>query len=155
VARWTKATLDPGDPMERIRNKIFSVDEANALIPFLEEALDSLSATGREIASLRNEVQVLSAIEGSGATSRNQDVRHLREKEAQSARLLDQFREALLHVASRGCILRDLDLGLIDFYTMSRDRVVCLCWRRGEARVMHWHPVDEGFSGRRPLAELP
>jgi len=105
--------------------------------------------------SLKGEIQVLSAIEGSGATSKNLDVRLLREKEARSAQMLDQFREALLQVASHGCILRDLDLGLIDFYTMSRDRVVCLCWRRGEARVTHWHPIDEGFSGRRPLAELP
>jgi len=141
--------------MERIRNKIFSVDEANALIPFLEQALDSLSAIGREIMSLKGEIQVLSAIEDSGATSKNADVRFLREKEARSAALLDEFRDTLVRVASHGCVLRDLDLGLIDFYTMSRDRVVCLCWRRGETRVMHWHPVDEGFSGRRPLAELP
>jgi hypothetical protein len=150
----TEAILGWGSSMERIRNKIFSVDEANELIPFLEQALDSISAIGREIMSLKGEIQVLSAIEGSGATSKNLDVRLLREKEARSAQMLDQFRDALLQVASHGCILRDLDLGLIDFYTMSRDRVVCLCWRRGEARVTHWHPIDEGFSGRRPLAEL-
>jgi len=154
-ARRTEAILGWGNPMERIRNKIFSVDEANELIPFLEQALDSIAAIGREIMSLKGEIQVLSAIEGSGATSKNLDVRLLREKEARCAQMLDQFRDALLQVASHGCILRDLDLGLIDFYTMSRDRVVCLCWRRGETRVSHWHSIDEGFSGRRPLAELP
>jgi len=141
--------------MERIRNRIFSVEEANRLIPYLEQALGSLSASAREIAALQKEVQVLTAIESSGATSRNHDVRELREKEARCATLLEEFRAALHQIASRGCILRDLELGLVDFYTMARDKVVCLCWRRGEPRIAHWHTTDEGFSGRRPLSELP
>ncbi len=140
--------------MERIRNKIFSVEEANLLIPYLEEALGNLTARAREIGALQAEIQVLGAIESSGATSRNEDIRDLREKEARCARMLEEFRAAIHEVASRGCILRDLDLGLVDFYTMARDRIVCLCWRAGEAAVTHWHATDEGFSGRRPLSEL-
>ena len=141
--------------MERIRNKIFSVEEANRLIPYLEQALDTLAQSGREVAALQREVSVLAAIESSGATSKNLDVRDLREKEARCARMLEEFRGALHDLASRGCILRDLDLGLVDFYTMARDRIVCLCWRAGERSVEHWHATDEGFSGRRPLSELP
>jgi len=141
--------------MERIRNRIFSVEEANRLIPYLEQALGSLSASARDIAALQREVQVLTAIESTGATSKSHDVRELREKEQRCARMLEEFRASLHEIASRGCILRDLDLGLVDFYTMARDRVVCLCWRLGEPRITHWHTTDEGFSGRRPLSELP
>jgi hypothetical protein len=141
--------------MERIRNKIFSVEEANRLIPYLERALQTLSASARDIGALQNELLVLNAIESSGATSKSHDVRDLREKEARCARMLEEFRAALHEVASQGCILRDLDLGLVDFYTMAREKVVCLCWRAGETRVTHWHTTDEGFSGRRPLSELP
>lgn len=141
--------------MERIRNKIFSVEEANGLIPYLQDAVAKLCAGARDIGALQREIQVLHAIESSGATSRNLDIRDLREKEARCARMLEEFRAALHEVASRGCILRDLDLGLVDFYTMARDKVVCLCWRSGEARITHWHTMDEGFSGRRPLSELP
>jgi hypothetical protein len=141
--------------MERIRNKIFSVEEANLLIPYLEKAIGSLAPMARDIAVLHGELQVLAAIESSGATSKNLDVRVLREKEARCACLVEELRAALQEVASRGCILRDLDLGLVDFYTMARDRIVCLCWRLGEPRVLYWHSTDEGFSGRRPLAELP
>jgi hypothetical protein len=141
--------------MERIRNKIFSVEEANGMLPFLTQAMGSLNAKAREIATLQKEIQVLGAIESSGATSRNMDVRALREGEARCARMVEEFRLALQDFGSRGCILRDLDLGLVDFYTMARDRVVCLCWRLGEPNITHWHSTDEGFSGRRPLAELP
>jgi hypothetical protein len=140
--------------MERIRNRIFSVEEANRLIPYLEQALGTLAASARDIAALQREVQVLGAIESTGATSKNHDVKELREKEARCARLLEEFRTSLHELASRGCILRDLDLGLVDFYTMARDKVVCLCWRLGEPTIAHWHTTDEGFSGRRPLSEL-
>src|SRR5262245_44261042 len=140
--------------MEGMRNKIFSVEEANRLIPYLEETLDRLTALSREVMQLKRELEVLSVIESSGASGRNPDVRNLHERQHAYTALIGRFRTELEAVASRGCIIRDLDLGLIDFYTMARDQVVCLCWRRGEARVEHWHPVDEGFSGRRPLEDL-
>jgi hypothetical protein len=140
--------------MERIRNKIFSVDEANRLLPALEATLESLSEIARNATALRREIEVLGAIATSGASEESADVRALREKERAQAALLARFRAGLATIANEGCILRDLDLGLVDFYTMSHGRVVCLCWRRGEAAIEHWHPLDEGFSGRRPLSEL-
>ena len=140
--------------MERMRNKIFSLEEANRLIPYLEETLTSLSALGQEVTGLRREIEVLNAIADSGVTSGNPDVRALRAKERSYAETLERFRVSLTEVSRHGCIIRDLELGLVDFYTMSQDRIVCLCWRRGEARIAHWHPIDEGFSGRRPLEDL-
>ena len=140
--------------MERIRNKIFSLEEANQLIPELEQALDELTSLGKEITSLRREMEVLSAIESSGADSKSTDVRELRNKEHRYSAHVDQFRRVLGEITAHGCIIRDLELGLVDFYTMARGQVVCLCWRRGEPRIEHWHPIDEGFSGRRPLEEL-
>lgn len=140
--------------MERIRNKIFSVEEANSLIPYLERTLDSLIARGREVTRLRMEIEVLSAIKDAGATEKNSDVRALRDQEHAYAALLEQFRHSLTEVSDHGCMIRDLELGLVDFYTMSKGRVVCLCWRRGEQRIEYWHTTDEGFSGRRPIEEL-
>ena len=140
--------------MERIRNKIFSVEEANELIPYLEHSLSELSTLGREITGFRREIEVLAAIESAGASEANPDVRALREKEQAYAARLERFRVSLTEVSRHGCVIRDLELGLVDFYTMSRGQVVCLCWRRGETRIEHWHPIDEGFSGRRPLEDL-
>jgi len=140
--------------MERIRNKIFSVEEANELIPFLERTLTDLVSLGRDITECRREIEVLSAIESTGASPANEDVRALREREKSYASSLERFRDSLTEISRHGCVLRDLELGLVDFYTMARGQVVCLCWRRGEPRIGHWHPIDEGFSGRRPLEDL-
>lgn len=55
-----------------------------------------------------------------------------------------------------GCILRDVDAGLVDFPARARGgRTVFLCWRLGEPAIAFWHGTGEGFAGRKPLAELP
>ena len=130
------------------------MEEANRLIPALEESLDTLTGIAREATALRREIEVLGAIAGSGASEDSPDVRLLREKERLQKASLEGFRSELAAIARHGCLLRDLELGLVDFYTMAQGRVVYLCWRRGEPRIEHWHPLDEGFSGRRPLSEL-
>jgi hypothetical protein len=140
--------------MERIRSRIFTVEEANDLVPYLEEAMARLASLGREVATLKREIDILRAIAGSGASAENPDLRSLGDKESAYEGMVERFRGALAEVSRHGCIIRDLELGLVDFYTMRLDQIVCLCWRRGETHIAHWHPVDEGFSGRRPLEEL-
>jgi len=46
-------------------------------------------------------------------------------------------------------VIKDLDVGLIDFPTLFRGKEVYLCWRMGESGIRHWHGVDEGFAGRK------
>jgi hypothetical protein len=50
-----------------------------------------------------------------------------------------------------GCVLKDMDQGLVDFLTRRDGREVYLCWRYGEERVAYWHELQAGFAGRRPL----
>jgi hypothetical protein len=140
--------------VDQIGTKIFSVEEANRLIPWLEESLEALAVTARAVSALRRELTVLSAIAVTGATSQSEDMRELADKAGREKELLARFREQLGGLVASGCILRDLEIGLVDFYSLARDRIICLCWRRGEAEIGHWHPVDQGFAGRRPLSEL-
>lgn len=50
-----------------------------------------------------------------------------------------------------GALVKDLDVGLIDFLSMYQNREVCLCWKLGEDGIHFWHGLDEGFSGRKPI----
>jgi hypothetical protein len=54
-------------------------------------------------------------------------------------------------VQDRGVLVKDLDVGLIDFPSIRDGEQVELCWRLGEEKVAHWHRVGEGFRGRKPL----
>ncbi|HSP54867.1 MAG TPA: DUF2203 domain-containing protein, partial [Dehalococcoidia bacterium] len=57
-------------------------------------------------------------------------------------------------VNDMGCELKDLDRGLVDFRSIIGDQEIYLCWMLGEEHITHWHDLDAGFAGRRPLEEL-
>jgi hypothetical protein len=54
-------------------------------------------------------------------------------------------------IQEHGCVVKDLDTGLLDFPTLYEGREVYLCWRLGEPRIGFWHAVEEGFRGRKPI----
>ena len=53
-----------------------------------------------------------------------------------------------------GCILKDLELGLVDFYFRFEERDVFLCWKLGEAKIMAWHETDSGYAARQSIIDL-
>lgn len=57
----------------------------------------------------------------------------------------------LLRLTQMGVEVKDVAAGLVDFRGLVGDRQAYLCWKDGEPDVRHWHPLDEGFAGRRPL----
>ena len=62
----------------------------------------------------------------------------------------EQLREVVERVSDIGCLVKDLDSGLVDFPTLLGGREVYLCWKRGERAIAFWHG-DEGFAGRKPV----
>jgi hypothetical protein len=66
-------------------------------------------------------------------------------------RLANSLREALETIEATGCVVKDLDIGLLDFPARINGQAVYLCWRLGEDRIRFWHAQDEGFGGRKPI----
>jgi hypothetical protein len=66
-------------------------------------------------------------------------------------RLAQSLKSALDHILETGCLIKDLDVGLLDFPSMIDNEEVYLCWKLGEDRIRFYHRQDEGFSGRKPL----
>ena len=64
---------------------------------------------------------------------------------------ISALKEALDEIAGAGAVVKDLDIGLLDFMTRYRDRDVCLCWKLGEDQIRFWHGEEEGFRGRKPI----
>jgi hypothetical protein len=61
------------------------------------------------------------------------------------------LREIFERVEELGVLIKDLDIGLIDFLTHYHGHEVCLCWKLGEDRIGFWHGMEEGFRGRKPI----
>jgi hypothetical protein len=80
---------------------------------------------------------------------------HLHGRIAKIQKELTQHLEALQALIDElnefGCVLKDPDMGLIDFLSLRNGREVYLCWHLGENRINYWHNLDAGFAGRQPL----
>jgi hypothetical protein len=68
--------------------------------------------------------------------------------------VIDQMQASVARIDAWSITLRDIDSGLIDFPALASGRQIWLCWRLGEDDIDWWHSVDEGFAGRRRLADL-
>lgn len=61
------------------------------------------------------------------------------------------LKQALEEIERAGALVKDLDIGLLDFMTRYQNRDVCLCWKLGEDEIRFWHSTEEGFRGRKPI----
>jgi hypothetical protein len=66
-------------------------------------------------------------------------------------RLNEAIENVLEQIQDTGCVVKDLDVGLLDFPARINDEDVYLCWKLGEDRIRFYHRQDEGFSGRKPI----
>jgi hypothetical protein len=64
-----------------------------------------------------------------------------------------KVQHAMAEIEQLGALVKDLDIGLLDFMARYQGRDVCLCWKLGEQGIEHWHGADEGFSGRKEIDE--
>jgi hypothetical protein len=127
--------------------KLFSPEKVNALIPVVVPLLEELWSKRRAlaIALLENDPALRSAA-GRVRTpaARRNDARRLTELKADIVRMING-------VEAHGCVVKDLDLGLLDFPAMRDGRPVYLCWKPGEEEVAYWHGTDETFVDRKEL----
>jgi hypothetical protein len=130
-------------------DRLFSEEEANELIPRLEILMRQLQM---QATSLRARIEELSVDDPSILHSAMSEIVG-RYPELRS--FATNMADAASQIESFGCILKDIDLGLIDFPYDSGEDVVFLCWQFGESRVVAWHSVDTGFSERQPLPGAP
>jgi len=94
---------------------------------------------------------VLRLTVSAGGSSRGPEARELDEIQSSRARMAAEIASGVDAIHRHGCLLKDLERGLLDFYALSGDRLVFLCWKRDEPEVSHWHPIEDGFSGRQRL----
>lgn len=133
--------------------KLFTIDEANTLIPYLEETLDTLQVHVKEVVRLKRQLEVLNLICAGDLSHDNADFKEYSDKTGAYHRLIGEADGMIRQIRMKGCLLRDVHTGIVDFYCRLNGRVVYLCWRKGEKRLAYWHPIGEGFGKRRPLSE--
>ncbi len=116
------------------------------MIPRLEILLRDLQLAAN---ALRNRVGELADSDTAAAGS---ELRDLIARYPELGGFARRMAEAAKQIDLLGCVLKDIDLGLVDFpYDAGGGKIVFLCWQFGEPRIVAWHPVDGGFASRKPL----
>jgi len=124
--------------------KLFTIDEANALLPSVRESLRKIQRARRRLGAFRKESKraAENAELGGGGM----------EGGALYAIALTNFTSEIGELEALGVQLKDFDRGLVDFPSLRDGKVVLLCWQLGEGeQVEWWHDMDAGFAGRTPL----
>ena len=122
--------------------KYFTVEEANALVPDLLEVVPRLQALHTKLTSDFPDVRkAWEQSRFSGGSREGADYLNI----ALIANRLTKFLE------DRGCVIKGIENGLIDFPSLREGREVYLCWKNPEKEIRFWHDLDTGFTGRQPI----
>jgi len=124
--------------------KIFTVEEANALLPRVRNLVARIQGAHKSLSRFREEVRKAAEAAEKGGGGIPQGVQY--------AVVLSELSQQLTELEALGVQLKDFERGLVDFPSLRDGRVVLLCWQLGEGdEVEWWHDVDAGFAGRTPL----
>jgi hypothetical protein len=128
----------------------FTHAEAESFLPDLDRILRSAIELKSEYDQAEQEIQSFQErVMMMGGVVVDRD--RVLEARTQRDSIAGKLRVAIEQVQEIGCLIKDLEIGLVDFPTVFRGSEVYLCWKLGEPAIEYWHGVDEGYRGRKPI----
>ena len=123
--------------------KLFSINEANELIPGVAIKLQKIQKLYSRIDDFRESASAAAEASNHGGGMQGGTA---------YIRALYDIGKLTTELHGDGIQLKDYSRGLIDFPCMRDGRVVLLCWQLGEPeQIEWWHEIEAGFAGRQPL----
>ena len=122
--------------------KYFTLQEANQTLTLIRPWMEEVQSIRLKI--LKNQPEAWPAIEKSAGNGGNRALSNM----VQDFEKID----ALIHqIQDTGVLIKDINLGLLDFPALKDGREVYLCWQYGEGDIAFWHEVEAGYAGRQPI----
>lgn len=132
--------------------RIYTVREAEALLPVVEKAFADLDSVRARIRKLKGKMEVLEMLWGDELGSPdNPDHAEFAHYAAEMERAKADYDSATKSLVDHEIQLKSVETGLIDFYGVIDSRLVFLCWKRGETGIGWYHHLEDGFQGRKEL----
>jgi hypothetical protein len=131
--------------------RLFTLEEANALLPMLGDLVGRQMAKRGEIEDrLRRLAETAGHVPRDLAVT-DDDPPDVRDLKTDLLEHIASYERGWQEVTSLGAVVKDTQSGLVDFCGQLDGRTVFFCWRYGEDRIGFFHEIDAGFSGRKPL----
>ena len=125
--------------------RIFTLGEARALVPALRPRLQAMARIRERLLPFQGEMKRMAEGAQAGGATFPGAGKYLRHVQALNAHLA--------FLRENGVELKNMAAGLVDFPSMRQGKVVYLCWRMDEGTVSHWHEIEAGFAGRKPIRD--
>ena len=130
-------------------DRLFTPAEANSALPEVRAAAERLVAVRGRMRELdRTQRDLVTAIGGNGGGYAAGD---LNAAQTELAGLAEAAVACVERLEELGVVVKDVDVGLVDFPSTRGDEPVLLCWQVGEDEIGFWHSPADGFAGRRPI----
>ena len=123
-------------------SQYFTLQQANETLNTIRPLMDEVQEIRQKI--LQQQPEAWSAIEKSVGNGGNRTL----------SKMIQDFEklDALVHrIQDTGVLIKDINIGLLDFPALRNGREVYLCWQHGEEDIAYWHEVDAGYAGRQPI----
>jgi len=131
--------------------RFFTHEEANAALETVRPLVERLVEKRKRFVHLAEKLEDIERrVSGNGGSLDPERVLDLQERAAEAAA---DIASLVTELEAAGVQVKDLDQGLVDFPAKHprHGDTVLLCWHLGEDEVAHWHGLEEGFAGRKPL----
>lgn len=139
----------PFTPEDHPFERLFTVAEANAMLPLVKAITRDLAALTRDVVERRQRLEALTA--GRKTTGNDPYTEEIVQFERELQRDGDRLSELVAELRELGVEPKNASMGLVDFPCELDGRVVLLCWKLDEPEVKFWHELDAGFAGRQPV----
>ena len=136
-----------GKTKQQFSKKYFAIEEVEQLLPEVEEIL-------KRTMKLNSALDLLATIEIEVYDDDYENLRRVTKLNKQFHKLSHEFYDNLEKLEDMGCLIKDIEIGLVDFYSKFENKDIFLCWKIGEKRIKFWHEVDSGYNGRRRILDL-
>jgi hypothetical protein len=131
--------------------RIFTLEEANALVPTLNRLIGRQMLRQTEIEDRLRQLTRAAGRDVQDLEIAEDDSAEVRSLKTDLMERMAAYEEGWQEVATLGAVVKDRRTGLVDFFGHLDGRTVWLCWRYGEERIDFFHELDSGFAGRKQL----
>src|SRR3979411_2690686 len=130
--------------------RFFTLEQAERLLPSIEASIRRAVALKAQYQQLENDQMAATkrVARWEGSLMNQGAVLEQRSQRESCGR---ELKKVIDEIHDQGCLVKDLDTGLLDFPTLLRGQEVYLCWKLGESGIGFWHRIDDGFAGRQRI----
>ena len=128
-------------------DRTFTPAEANSALAQVRPVAERMVAVRERLRELeREQRELVQTIAGNGSGFAVNDARR-----GDFDALVKELEGCVEELERLGVVVKDVDLGLVDFPALREGEEVLLCWHVGEERIEYWHGLEEGYAGRKPV----